>query len=89
MFTPWELITMSYMNITNMIQNGTPLLVYQLSIPVTAHRTPVGVIADIPRPIAYDLTVLFFAHCFQLLKNTFKEQIEIKFCFQNLFINSD
>lgn len=89
MFTPWELITMSYMNITNMIQNGTPLLVYQLPIPFTAHRTPVGVIADIPRPIAYDLTVLFFAHCFQLLKNTFKEQIEIKFCFQNLLINSD
>lgn len=60
MFTSWELITMSFMNITNMVQNGAPLLGYQLSIPFTAHRTPVGLIADWPRPIAYMISQFFF-----------------------------
>uniref|UniRef100_K1QIR7 Uncharacterized protein n=1 Tax=Magallana gigas TaxID=29159 RepID=K1QIR7_MAGGI len=42
MFTPWELITMSFMNITNMVQNETSLLGYQFPIPFTAHRTAVA-----------------------------------------------
>lgn len=72
MFTSWELVTMSFMNITKMVQNGTPLLENQLPIPFT----PVGVIADGPGPMAYDLAVLLFAYCycFLLLENTIKEQ---------------